>query len=78
METPASTSPPIFRSEWPLLASILTAALFMIYGATWLDESSGPLMLGLLSLLLFAVITLSSFAVVRHAEDIAAKIGELP
>lgn len=67
---------PFFKTEWPLPISVATAVVFLVFGAQWLDPSSGAVMLGLLSLGLFAVITLSSFAVVRHAEHIADKVGE--
>ena len=53
-----------------------TVAAFIAFGAGWLADLSNPFWFGLMSLWLFAVILLASFAAVRHAEAIAAKLGE--
>jgi Ca2+:H+ antiporter len=64
------------KREWPLGAAIVTTALFLAFGAGWLaDLSSGP-WFALMSGWLFAVILLSAFSAVRHAEAIAHKLGE--
>jgi len=66
----------IIRREWPLLASLATAILLTAFGSNLLaDLTSIPWFAFMLSWL-FAVILLSAFAVVRHAERLAAILGE--
>jgi Ca2+:H+ antiporter len=55
---------------------VATVAAFIAFGAKWLADLSNPFWFTLMSLWLFAVILLASFAAVRHAEAIAAKLGE--
>src|SRR5262245_54502904 len=64
------------RREWPFLISVATTALFLLFGKTWLADLSSALWTALMLIWLFAVILLSSFAVVRHAEHLAARLGE--
>jgi Ca2+:H+ antiporter len=64
------------RREWPLLANVLTAALFFLFGPGWLADLSNPLWYAFLLAWLFAVILAAAFAVVRHAEAVAARLGE--
>ena len=64
------------RQEWVLLASVVTALLFLLFGAQWLADLSSVPWFAFMSLWLFVVILLSAFAIVRHAESIAAKVGE--
>jgi Ca2+:H+ antiporter len=64
------------RREWPLVVSAVTAALFLAFGKAWLDDLSQPTWFALVLGWLFAVILLAAFAVVRHAELLAAKLGE--
>ncbi len=64
------------RSEWPLVASFATAALFLVFGPHWLADLSNPFWLAFLVAWLFAVILLSAFALVRHGESLAIKLGE--
>src|SRR5258706_7627097 len=64
------------RTEWALVASVLTAALFALFGDSWLEDLSRSAWLAFLTLWLFAVMAVSAFAVVRHAEVLAAKLGE--
>ena len=63
-------------SEWPLLINFTTAALFLLFGQDWLADLSGPIWLGFILAWLFTVILLSAFAVLRHAESLALKLGE--
>src|SRR5262245_14839124 len=64
------------RREWPLPISVVTAALFLLFGARWLaDLSSAPWVAFMLAWLL-SVIVVSTFAVVRHAELLAGRLGE--
>src|SRR5688572_21357101 len=64
------------RREWPLLVSVLTSALFLAFGGAWLADLSRTAWLAFIFTWLFAVILLSAFASVRHAESLAAKLGE--
>ena len=64
------------RREWPLLISVATTALFLVFGGGWLADLSHPGWFAFLFGWLFAVIMLSSFAAVRHADSLAWKFGE--
>ena len=64
------------KREWPLLVSVLTTALFLAFGGAWLADLSRTAWLAFIFAWLFAVILLSAFASVRHAESLAAKLGE--
>ncbi len=64
------------RREWPLLISVATAALFLAFGKPWLADLSHPAWFTFVVGWLFAVILVSAFAVVRHAELLAGKLGE--
>lgn len=64
------------RAEWPLPASIAVTALFLLFGATWLADLSHPPRLAVILICLLAAILSSVFAVVRHAENLAARLGE--
>ena len=64
------------RSEWPLAISLLTAGVFLLWGQTLLSRLSNSLWFVLISAWLLAVILLSAFAIVRHAECLALKLGE--
>ncbi|MGH8692110.1 MAG: calcium:proton antiporter [Burkholderiales bacterium] len=63
------------KSEWPLLAGLATTALFLAF-AGWLADLASPAWFGFVSSWLFAAILVASFAAVRHAEAIAARLGE--
>lgn len=62
--------------EWLLLLPIGTAGLFLVYGHEWLRDLSNPVRLGAILGWLLLVILLSAFAVLRHAEHLAARLGE--
>ena len=64
------------RVEWPLLVSGATTVLFLVFGKTWLADLSGTAWFTLMLGWLFGAILVSAFAVVRHAEAIAERIGE--
>jgi Ca2+:H+ antiporter len=64
------------KREWPLLVSVTTSALFLAFGGPWLADLSSAPWLTFIFAWLFTVIMLSSFASVRHAESLAAKLGE--
>ncbi len=56
--------------------NIATAVVFLVFGPDWLADLSNPLRFGAILVWLFAVILLSAFAVVRHAEAMAERLGE--
>ena len=64
------------KREWPLLISALTTVLFLAFGGAWLADFSSAAWLAFIFGWLFAVILFSSFAAVRHAESLAARLGE--
>jgi hypothetical protein len=68
---PSWTSGSGLRREWPLVASFMTAAIFLVFGRRWLADLSNPLWLSFLVGWLFAVILLSAFAMERHGERLA-------
>jgi len=67
---------PALVKEWPLLATIVTTVLFVVFGKRWLADLSDPVWFGLMLAWLFGVILTSTFALVRHADAIALKLGE--
>src|SRR5262245_33815664 len=64
------------RREWPLAVNVATAAVFLVFGKEWVADLSNPFRFAAILASLFAVILLSAFAVVRHAEAMAARLGE--
>lgn len=67
---------PFLKAEWPLAAVLVTAGLFLAFGAGWLADLSGPGWFAFVSLWLLVVMFMSAFAVVHHAEALAVKLGE--
>jgi len=66
----------LLRLEWPLLVSIATTVLFLVFGNVWLADLSHPQWFGVMLAWLFGAIFVSAFAVVRHAEALAVRLGE--
>src|SRR5262247_2971236 len=66
----------LVRDEWPLGVILVTAVLFLVYGAGWLADLSKGAWFAFVSLWLLAAMFLSAFAVVRHAEALAENLGE--
>ena len=66
----------ILRSETGLMVGIVTTLLFLTLGKTWLADLADPLRSGFFFAWLFAVMLWASFAVVRHADALAIKLGE--
>ena len=63
-------------AEWPLPVSVATTALFLVFGNRWLADLSDPVWFAFLLGWLFTAILVSAFAVVRHAEGLAVRLGE--
>jgi Ca2+:H+ antiporter len=66
----------MLRTEWPLLVSIATTVLFLVFGNGWLADLSNSVWFALMLGWLFGAILVSAFAVVRHAEALAVQLGE--
>ena len=62
--------------EWPVLVSAATVGLFLLFAKTWFQHLSNPFWFAVLFGWLFVVILLSAFAIVRHAEALAERLGE--
>src|SRR5689334_14834299 len=81
-ETPEDASAPRaavcawLRDESSLATSLVTIAVFTFWGTSWLADLTNHLWFALMLAWLFTVILLSAFAVVRHAEHLAMKLGE--
>lgn len=73
---PQAPAPFSLRREWSLVTSLITIAVFTFFGPSWLADLTNHLWFALMLAWLFAVILLSAFAVVRHAEHLAMKLGE--
>jgi len=65
-----------FTREWPLAASVITTLLYLQFGKDWLADLTNPSWFALMTLWLFGVMMISAFAVVRHAEWLADRLGE--
>lgn len=67
---------PFLRREWPMVANFVTMALFLAFGRQLLAGlAQGPRFALVLAWLLGSIL-LAVFAVVRHAERVAVKLGE--
>lgn len=64
------------REEKALCVSILSAAAFLVFGSQWFDRLNHYATTGVLFVWLFVVILWSAFAVVRHADSLAGRLGE--
>jgi Ca2+:H+ antiporter len=62
--------------EWPLLVNLATTQVFLVYGQGMLSNLSHPVWFALVLGWLLLIILTSIFAVVRHAECLAEKLGE--
>ncbi|WP_284946084.1 calcium:proton antiporter [Acidisoma cladoniae] len=68
--------PTFLRREWPLAASLATCAIFAVSGHSLMADLGNPLWLAFIFLWLFAVILGSAISVVRHADQLAIRLGE--
>ena len=66
----------LLTEEWALAASLITTGLFFLFGERWLGDLSNLLWFAFVFIWLFVVILASAFAIVRHAESLAAVLGE--
>ena len=66
---------PLWRSEVSLGVGVLAAFVFGLYGPGWMGSASTFGLLGMTGVL-FVVILAAAFGVVRHADALAALLGE--
>ena len=64
------------KTEWPLYFNAATAIAFLAGGEYLLDDLSHPVRFAFALTWVVLVVLLSAFAVVRHAEHLAARLGE--
>jgi Ca2+:H+ antiporter len=64
------------RHEWLLLISVATVLVFWRAGPALFADLANPLWLAVVFAWLFAVVLGSALAVVRHADRLAARLGE--
>lgn len=62
--------------EWPLIVNLATTQVFLVYGQGMLSNLAHPVWFTLILGWLLLIILSSIFAVVRHAEILAEKLGE--
>ena len=62
--------------EWPLVMNLATTLVFLVFGRDLLADLSHPVWFTLILTWLLLIILFSIFAVVRHAESLAEKLGE--
>jgi len=63
-------------AEWPLLMNLATTVVFLVFGQSLLADLSHPVWFTLILTWLFLIMLVSVFAVVRHAESLAERLGE--
>ncbi len=64
------------RKEWLLGVSVATSLVFLLRGDALFAGLANPLWLALVFAWLFAAVLGSAFCVVRHADRVAARLGE--
>jgi Ca2+:H+ antiporter len=77
--TPLGAAKParsLLAGEAPAIAGILTTIVFFAYGDTLLGNLQNHWLTAGLFIWLFGIMMWCSFSVVRHADAIAAKLGE--
>lgn len=75
-QSPAGSTTRLLLQEWPLAMNMATAVAFLVFGRTLLTDLTHPVWFGLMLIWLLLIILFSMFAVVRHAESVAVKLGE--
>jgi len=64
------------RGEWPLPIGIASTVVFLVFGKAWLDDLARLGWFAFVLTWLFIAIMVCAFAVVRHAEALAERLGE--
>src|SRR5690242_701995 len=66
----------MLRAEWPLLSNWATTAVFLFFGQPLLDDLRHPVQFVAILTWLVLVMLVSAFWAVKHAERLAARLGE--
>ena len=66
----------LFKEELGLVVSLSTSILFILLGKAWLSDPSNYTITVAIFLWVFSIMLWSAFAVVRHADVLAIKLGE--
>ena len=66
----------VLRSDYPLLIGLASAGFFLWVGSAALDRMASPFLLAAVFAWLFFGVLWSAISVVRHADCLAAKMGE--
>jgi len=66
----------LLRSEFSLIISVITAAIFLWFGSRLVENLEHPGAVGVVFLWLFVAVLWSAISVVRHADCLAIKYGE--
>jgi Ca2+:H+ antiporter len=66
----------VMRDEWFLGFSVVTSVVFLLYGETLFARLGEPAWLALIFLWLFMAVLGSALSAVRHAEQLAMRLGE--
>ena len=69
-------TPGWLRREWSLPVGYATTLAFLAFGASWLGDLAHPAWLALMFAWLFAAILACAFSLVRHADELAVRLGE--
>ena len=69
-------TPGWLRREWSLPVGYGTTLAFLTIGASWLDDLGHPAWLAFMFAWLFAAILACAFSLVRHADELAVRLGE--
>ena len=75
-EVKPENAPHRLLDEWPLSTSLVTTLVFLVSGQRLLADLSHPVWFTLILTWLLLVVLFSVFAVVRHAECLAERVGE--
>src|SRR5438132_4095678 len=66
----------LIRSEFSLILGVVTAAIFLWFGARLIENLEHPGAMGMVVVWLFVAVLWSAISVVRHADCLAIKCGE--
>jgi len=69
-------TPGWLRREWSLPVGYATTLAFLAFGASWLGDLAHRAWLALMFAWLFAAILACAFSLVRHADELAVRLGE--
>jgi len=67
---------PALLREWPLLMNVASTALFLVFGQQLFADLTHPLRFAFVVTWLLITIVAAVFAVVRHAESLAARLSQ--